>query len=154
MIQFVNLTPHEINIVDVARVPSHGVVRVREIVREDVSRQLSEHFRVPLVAKEFDVPEGVTIEWCGEKPVLDKSRPVFVIVSFPVAQDPHVVGEVIERVAVDLGFGVHDGPIFVVAPDTGPESAVRDEQGRIVGVRRLFVPRHEVREMMRAQRKQ
>ncbi|MBX6423439.1 hypothetical protein K3767_07570 [Thermosulfurimonas sp. F29] len=73
----------------------------------------------------------------------DPRYQVVVVASLPVLQafatlDNVERAEVLRKVfGTALGITV-DAACQLAAPDTGPDSAVRDENGRIVGVRRLI----------------
>jgi len=120
MRKFVNLTPHEIKIIttsgrEIIVPPSGKVFRLEEedeamgdIEGIEVVRRT---FKVPAEAKEmFDDPEAVYIV----------SLPALMALKTVRKEHPELM---------DI--------VTICAPDTGA-GAVRDEQGRIVGTRRLI----------------
>lgn len=109
-VNLVNLTPHRLTIfVDEEKVEIEPSGRVARISTrsEKVGEVVYEGKRIPIVTTVFGKPEGIPEQKPG----------TFYVVSTLVAQN------------ADRGD--------VLAPDTSPESVVRDEEGRIVGVRRL-----------------
>ncbi len=114
MVEFVNLTPHEVIVFDeegknvLLRVPPSG-----QIARVEVRRELVGDVNgIPAVRNEFGEVTGLP-EPCED---------TIYIVSLIVLNA--------------LGGKRKD----VVAPDTSPAGAVRDEEGRIIGVRAFVVP--------------
>lgn len=116
-----NMTPHPVAVADddgrvVVRIPPSGAtIRLRETVEPAGSIEI-EGVEVPAVRKVLGEPEGLP-EGLEAGDVLIVSAIALAPVSAALA-----------------GTGV-----TVVAPDTGPDSAVRDADGRIVAVRRLMV---------------
>jgi len=115
--EFVNLTPHPIVVVTNGKeitIPSAGVARLQQ--REEVVGTTGEIPVVRVVYGELQLPEGVEID--GK----------YVIVSALVAQG-----------AADRLLEL--GAKAVLVPNTGPteHGAVRDENGRIKGVRSLIL---------------
>ncbi len=114
MARLINLTPHPITIVvggnKVEIAPSGQVARVSQEYRDLGTLGLKEGVDIPLVASTYGDVTGLPPEEPG----------VFYIVSAIVAQAAWAMGR-----------------LDVLAPDTGA-GAVRDEQGRIVGVTRLL----------------
>ncbi|MBW2671852.1 MAG: hypothetical protein JRD89_00370 [Deltaproteobacteria bacterium] len=121
-----NLTPHEIRLADesgeiVARFPPSGyVARLTCEDRPDSTARLYD-CDLPIVVRIFGEPEGLPPE-----DLLDEDQTHIFIVSLPALQ------AVTETVARN-----YDRAIIVVAPDTGP-TAIRDEKGQIVAVRRFI----------------
>ena len=108
---FVNLTPHEIVIINAdgevaLRVASSGSLRAAEVVEPAASVD-----GVEVVATSFAALEGADIT--------PREGVTFIVSPF-VATHPELAGRT-----------------DVVCPDTGPASVVRDEAGRIVGVKRF-----------------
>lgn len=112
--RIINLTPHRVVVCSSdgrpvrTYEPSGSVVRLRTL-----ATPAGELLGVPLVRLAHGAPEGLP----GDL------QPGDVLIVSTLALGP--VAE-----AVPSG-------VTVVAPDTGPESVVRDADGRIVGVRRL-----------------
>ncbi len=114
---FVNLTPHNVTVLTEngeMNIPSAGVARLQQ--KEEVCGQLGE---IPVVRTQYgelQLPEGVDIT--GKH----------IIVSQLVAQG--AADKLLAR-----------GAKSVLVPNTGPtpNGAVRDEQGRIKGVRSLVL---------------
>ena len=110
--KFVNLTPHTITIYDLycnkITLPSEGVARV-----ETTEREMDTIDNIPIVAAPIPGPVVGLPE---------PSDGVAYIVSLMVLQHPAVRGRT-----------------DVYAPATGPKhAAMRDEEGRIIGVTRLI----------------
>lgn len=109
----INLTPHDLNICDadgvvVATIPASGVVaRVTSTADVVGSVDVGGH-RVDLVATKFGDVDGLPA---------------------PAPDTLYIVSSLVLQAV--------SGRTDVVAPDTGPASAVRDDAGRIVGVRRF-----------------
>jgi len=112
--RLVNLTPHNIVVfTDEKRgfiVPPSGTVARVSVRQEEVGTIEVEDLNVPIVKNSW-----------GEVTGLPEPQPGVVYI---------VSALVLSRVK-----GRHD----VVAPDTGP-TAIRDENGRIIGVRRFILP--------------
>jgi hypothetical protein len=114
MVKLVNLTPHPITIVvgdrKLVLPPSGGqVARVGQTYR-DLGALGLEDLNVPVVATTYGDINGLP----------DPEPGVFYVVSALVAQAAWATGR-----------------LDVLAPDTGA-GAIRDEEGRIVGVTRLL----------------
>lgn len=118
--KLINLTPHPITIISgeeqVTINPSGVVARLREDVKEIGTLEVEGH-QVPIVRKILGAVEGLP-------PVEKIEEDTRFLVSSIVLSA--LRGTEYERCCL--------------APDTGPSSAVRDSQGRIVGVRRLIAP--------------
>lgn len=115
--RLVNLTPHDIAVFsgngEKVVIPKSGqAVRVTSSA-VPISYVLAGSLEIPLVETRFGDIEGLPAPEPG----------VLYVVSALAAQ-----------------AAVAQGRVDVVAPDTGPESAVRDENGNIVGVRRFTRP--------------
>ncbi|MBP1308857.1 hypothetical protein JOD82_001877 [Paenibacillus sp. 1182] len=110
-VQVVNLTPHEVKIVDDAGAVIKAYPATGKMVRVNTNDiQLPSVDEVPVVRVEYTDVDG-----------LPESRPnTIYLVSVLVAQA--------------LGGSRRD----VYTPDTGPKSVFRDAGGQIVGVRRLM----------------
>jgi len=123
---WLNLTPHEVTIYDatgtkvLTRIPPSGF-RAHLVEDTRVRGTLAD---IPIVEKRYG-PVLVDNETPHEIIRKIERIPGVIIVS----------GLTLETAKETLS----DFMTFVVAPDTGPQSAVRDEQGRIVGVKRLMV---------------
>jgi hypothetical protein len=113
MAKLINLTPHPITIVvgeDKVEIPPSGqVARVTQGYRDLGTLELGDT-NIPVVASTYGDIAGLPPEEPG----------VFYVTSGLVAQAAWAMGR-----------------LDVLAPDTGA-GAVRDEQGRIVGVTRLI----------------
>ena len=117
--RIINLTPHPITVYDpegrevIGTIPPSGAV-VRLATESVVARTITvDGAEVPIARTTFGAPEGVPTDL----------QPGDVLVVSTLAL-PHVAA------AVPPG-------VVVMAPDPGPASAVRDADGRIVGVRRF-----------------
>lgn len=110
MVRFVNLTPH-----DVIVVGEDG----KEILRIPVSGIVA---RVMTKQEVVDEINGIPVVRTKFGEVIDMPEP-----------QPDTVFIVSTLVAQALA-GTRDD---IVAPDTSPQGAVRDEQGRIIGVKRF-----------------
>jgi len=109
----INLTPHKITIRTAdgeSQIPPSGMI-VRLPSRTELLHNLEIQggLRVPVVQQRYTVPELPPVQ-----------EGVFYIASSLVAQQAAAIGR-------------RD----VLAPDTGPESAIRDANGNIVAVSRL-----------------
>ncbi|RLF90973.1 hypothetical protein DRN43_00585 [Thermococci archaeon] len=112
-VSLVNLTPHKVTLCGedgkpLVDIPPSGSVLRLKEEVKDTGERLA---GVPIVEKRFVGLEGFSLP--------QRTENVVFIVSMPVAQ--YLAGR-------------RD----IVAPDTGPESAVRDSNGRILGVRRFM----------------
>ncbi|MBX6424158.1 hypothetical protein [Thermosulfurimonas sp. F29] len=147
LFQAVNLTPHPITVLredgTQIELPSLGGLRLKE---ETETVPWSESLAVPVVDKRFTELE-VQVKGAEELETLqriltDPTRHVALIVSLPVIQvlsslDNQKLAEVLrEALGKAIGREVLAG-LLPLAPDTGPASAVRDRDGRIIGVRRF-----------------
>jgi len=132
MQMFLNLTPHPVNVYRddelVLIIPSAGTIRLQE--RTEPSGTVA---GVSVVSKTTD---GISVVLSEDLPNL--TSPTVVIVSRPVgealARSPHLRTKLI-RTLILKGFNVDT----FVCPDTGEDSALRDENGNIYGVRRFCV---------------
>ncbi len=113
MTRIINLTPHDLNIFDesgqqiLATIPASGQVARVQTKQTVIDHITVDGISISVVKTEFGYVEGLP----------EPQEDIVYIVSSLVAQ------------AVNRPD--------VLAPDTGPQSAVRDEEGRIVGVRRF-----------------
>ena len=129
---FLNLTPHPVNIYKdgelVLVIPTAGTIRLQERV-EPVGSVAG----IPLVAKSTS---GVSVLLSEDIPYLNGKA--VVIVSRPVGEalsrSPHLRTKLTRTLALK-GFDVDT----FVCPDTGEDSAQRDENGNIFGVRRFCI---------------
>jgi len=118
MVKLVNLTPHNITIVDenckpIAIIPRSGVVaRVSQIRNPLYNLILDNGVEIPVVENTYGEVQGLP----------DPDEDTYYIVSVIVAN------------------AVKGKRYDVLYPDTGPGSVCRDENGRIVGVRFLVKP--------------
>ena len=133
MKMFLNLTPHVVNVYSeneelILVIPTAGTIRLQE--KTELSGSVA---GIPLVAK---YTSGVSVLLSEDIPTV--VNPAIIIVSRPV-------GEAIARnlqLRVKLTHSLLFKGIEVdtfVCPDTGDDSALRDEEGRIYGVRRFCV---------------
>ena len=112
-IQLVNLTPHSITLCGsngkpLMEIKPSGAVLRLKEEAEDTGEKIA---GIPVVRKRFVGLEGFSLP--------QRTENIVFIVSMPVA------------------LYLASRP-DIVAPDTGPESVVRDEKGRIVGIRRFL----------------
>lgn len=112
-IQLVNLTPHNVMLCGSDGKPLMEIKPSGAVLRlkEEVKDTGEKIAGIPVVRKRFVGLEGFSLP--------QRTENIVFIVSMPVAQ--YLAGRP-----------------DIVAPDTGPESAVRDEKGRIIGVRRFM----------------
>ena len=119
MVRLINLTPHEITVVGedgepIATFPPSGKVARVQQNAEKIKEVEIRGVKIDVVRTEYseiiDLPEK-------------RENTVF------------LVSVLVLQALKQRGIERND----VVAPDTGPESAVRDEKGNIVGVRRFMV---------------
>lgn len=111
-VNVVNLTPHDIIWVrayDQITIPKSGFVARVSTKAEPVESAIG----VPLVRTAYGQVEGLPGE---EKDTV------------------HIVSALVLNALREAGVRRSD----VIAPDTGPESVVRDENGQIIGVRRFM----------------
>ena len=112
--EFVNLTPHEVIVFD--EEGKNVLLRVPpsgEVARVEVKRKEAGTLNgVPLVRSEFGEVQGLP----------EPREGVVYIVSMIVLQ------------------ALQGKRKDVVAPDTSPQSAVRDSEGRIIGVKAFVLP--------------
>ncbi|ADQ06175.1 conserved hypothetical protein [Caldicellulosiruptor hydrothermalis 108] len=112
MAKFVNCTPHAINIQTeqgIVTIPPSGI----SIRIESQQTQIGEINGIPVVRTVYtglNLPE-------------------------PEPDTVYIVSTVVLQAAREMGIQRND----LVAPDTGPQSAVRDGTGQIVAVRRFQV---------------
>lgn len=125
----INLTPHNITFVDSNGCKidflSCGTIRLQEKVK---SSDTIAHLHC--VEFEFD---GVSIIVNELPPIV--GTPV-VLVSLPVLMSLKSDKKTYQKVIKNLAEKGIVSPIFL-APDTGPNSVVRDDQGNIIGVSRF-----------------
>ena len=116
MVKIVNLTPHQLTLyavessegdAPIATYASEGVARV-SVTSTPVAGLGTDAGVIPVMRREFGEVEGLPEPQEGY---------VFVVSSLVQGQVPHRRD--------------------VLSPDTGPGSVVRDENGRIIGVRRF-----------------
>lgn len=113
--KFVNLTPHTLNIVSdsgdtILSVPPSGTV-ARVSTQQTVVNNIGS---VDVVRTVFDDVEGLPA---------------------PQPDTVYIVSTLVLQALKDAGINRDD----VVAPDTSPQSAVRNSDGQIVGVKRFQV---------------
>ena len=146
MVEFVNLTPHEIVVYDesgknvILRIPPSGqIARVHseQVVVEKVDG-------IPVVVTVYSEVEGLppVCENCkiyGQKncplirgytkeKIKENTNTNFCVLQVP--KKYFIVSSIVAQ---------HVSREDVLAPDTSPDSVVRDEKGRILGVRRFQV---------------
>lgn len=123
MENIINLTPHAIHIYDehkklVATIPASGhVLRVGSKPQRFIENIEYEKTVVPI----FSPADYTTCEGIEDIDITGKD----LIVSW-------VCGEGLMKERKDF-------PHRILNPDTGPDSVVRDEQGKIIGVRRFIL---------------
>jgi len=138
-IELVNLTPHEITIVgedgEVKTVipPSGKVARVKT-----VQEKVDEINGIPIVRTKFGAVEGVPAPTicsnCSNNSLYGGSCQCTAGGLPSDCKDFEPIEVYIVSTLVAQAIG---GRKDIVAPDTSPQSAVRDEQGRIVAVKRF-----------------
>jgi len=109
MIELVNLTPHTITIIGESGEVKAEIYPSGQIARVKVEQRIIKKIDdIPVVKTVFSEVEG-----------LPAPRPstIFIVSSMVAQAVPHRED--------------------VVAPDTSPEGAIRDEEGRIIGVKRF-----------------
>jgi hypothetical protein len=121
MTKFVNLTPHKITIFcndgsTIEVEPSGKVFRL-----EERDRVIAKIGNVEVVAREFMIPTEIKQFFDNPQAVYIVSLPALMALKTIEKQHPELM---------DISW--------IVAPDTG-SGAVRDEQGRIIGTRRLII---------------
>lgn len=124
----INLTPHQINLCDASgniinSFPSFGTVRLEESTWEEQTP-----FKVPLVSKLYT---GIEVDLKQRIPVAER---YMIIVSESVLNALEQPNGFVLKVLACLGIPDDALVIFVA-----PESAVQDEEGRVVHVRRFWV---------------
>lgn len=135
--KLVNLTPHNVVIIDdagdvgkvVARFPSEGEARVSVEMTPSQSLVV-EGVEVDLTVGNTTIP--ATVPAVVNDVLVDVVRREFgEVVGLP---DPHPDKMfIVSSIVMSACPGRDD----LLAPDTSPDSAVRDDDGRIVGVKRL-----------------
>jgi len=130
MEKILNLTPHDVVIYErnkpVAVFPSAGSIRLTEKVKE-----VNPVAGIPTVVTEFD---GVSVVLAQD--FCTQVQDAVVIVSLPVLQaikENPFIREKIKKVLKDKNINLK----AIVAPDTGNDSVVKDNKGRIIGVKRF-----------------
>ena len=115
-VKIVNLTPHAITIIlpdgQKLEIPPSGTVARVSVKAKEVGKLEYAGMEVPIVKLEY-----------GD------------VVGLPEPQEGtiYLVSTLVLMALKDKGIKRND----VFSPDTSPESAIRDSQGRIIGVRRL-----------------
>lgn len=117
---YINLTGHNINIMlesgEVITFPPSGtVLRLEEKLQEwteAILHTLEADIRIPLVSKDYNI--------CEEDLLTLNKEAIYIVSTMLLAYLGH-------------------SPLSFVSPDTGEGSAVRDEKGRIVAVRRFII---------------
>ena len=129
----INLTPHTITLYKEdgtkIEIPSSGTIRLKENTKE---------IGYPyIVVKSF-----------GDIEVKYNENPVLVEIS---KEYPYMIMVIVSSIALDALYAakeyefplheiIEDAAAWIfVAPDTGPDSAVRDENGRIIGIKRFYI---------------
>jgi len=124
----INFTPHEIVLVTEEGkivIPSSGTVRLEEKILPITET---------VVMKSFQNPTwNITKMQIVDVPPFERDD-YLIIVSLPVLQNLPKVFNLPDELK-----HLRPDQVTIVAPETGPESAVRDENGRIIGVRRFCV---------------
>jgi len=130
MEKVLNLTPHDVVIYKdnkpVAVFPSAGSIRLTEKVGK-----VNPVAGIPTVITEFN---GVSVVLAQE--FCTQVQDAVVIVSLPVLQatkENPFIREKIKKVLKDKNIILKT----IVAPDTGNDSVVKDNKGRIIGVKRF-----------------
>ena len=111
---FINLTPHPVSLYRDEELVATFPPSGKVARVRTVTRDAGRHLLVPVVEQTAGEVEGL----------------------------PDPDGETIYIVSLFVRQALR-GRTDVVAPDTGPESVVRDADGRIIGVRRWIGPRAE-----------
>ena len=120
--KIINLTPHDINICltdkceEKISIPKSGIIARVQQSRKIIGTIKINNIDIPIVKTTYGKVEGLP-----EKP----EQNTYYIVSLVVAQ------------------ALKDDPEWckhLLVPDTGPGSVVRDENGRIIGVKYLMSP--------------
>jgi len=120
-LKWLNLTPHDINVYTSDNKLYFTVPRSGLVARlEEETEHVGQFVGVPVVRKRY---KGVSVNGRSIEDVIEEVKPDMVIVS------------VLCLPALPMKIGT----AFIVAPDTGPDSAVRNEKGQIVGVKRFMV---------------
>ena len=148
-----NLTPHQIRVqiseCESIVFPSHGQLRLAEAVEQSLRKA----YGVPVVKKRLGEPQ-LTISDPDPKATkeelqewLQQEEPIILvlIVSYPVLQaltlrfdlQEDIIRALLKHYSFDLPSGFPFRWEFV-CPDTGPESAIRSSDGKIVAVKRLM----------------
>ena len=131
-ITILNLTPHPVTLFkeDGSQVTfeSNGYVRLKEKIS-------SYGFGIlPIVYKKFN---GIELRLNNiKKEDIIPDMVMYVITSCIVAK--HLQGDLFEEFKDEImeATGNRVG-VIVIAPDTGPDSVVRDDKGNVIGVRRF-----------------
>ena len=123
----INLTPHTINLHKedgtVIEIPSSGTIRLKEKVSDPIYPFV--------VVKSFENPEVIYRDEVKVVEITPEDPDTLIIIVSSIALD--IVKE------IDLPEEIQKFTRkIVVAPDTGPNSVIRDENGRIVGVKRFY----------------
>jgi len=133
---FINLTPHDIRIKDsrtgeMIEIKRSGfVARLQEVILDAGNLRLNEHV-IQLVEKQYQevmVNGKPFIQFIKRHPDYDRIHCVIVSLACLGPLTKIVESAVKERKLKG---------ILVLAPDTGPDSVIRDEKGRVIGVKRL-----------------
>lgn len=126
--EIINLTPHEV-VVDGTKIPSHGLFRLKEVAKP------VEGFPLPVVQKKYTEPTVIIT-----KAIEGKDGALLVIVPLVVLQYTLSHYETARNVVLRTLRLQKKPNVWVgfASPDTG-SGAIRNEQGRIVGVRRLMM---------------
>ena len=138
-IKLVNLTPHEITIVGEdgevkMRIPPSGKIARVEVLQENDG----EINGIPIVRTSFGAVEGLPAPSicanCSNNSLYGGSCQC---TAGGLPSDCKDFEPIEVYIVSTLVAQAIDGRKDIVAPDTSPESAVRDEQGRIVAVKRF-----------------
>ena len=140
-VKFVNLTPHTVTVVGedgkkILEVPPSGQVARVEVVKRYLGGIRVGRKYVPVVRSSYGEVQGLPdrCDNCYNYKTLCSGAP-FEAASC-VKQDPKQYF-IVSLIVLQALQGKRKD---VVAPDTSPAGAVRDEEGRIIGVRAFVVP--------------
>ena len=125
-----NLTPHDITVFkengEKVVIPSSGTLRLAEEVLGTEEVEGVECVRKRFTGVDIELREGITADGVRVIVVSGISGMMFALSS-------EFRSELFRKIG---------GEVSIIAPDTGPQSVIKDEKGRIVGVRRFC--RYEV----------
>jgi len=132
----INLTPHDIRVQDsrteefIEFKKSGHVARLQEVILSTGEVWMGKHI-FDLIEKSYQdvMVDGIPFVKFYQKHLMYEDIDCVIVSLSCLVPLTKLVADAVEKDEIE--------PILVVSPDTGPDSVIRDERGRIIGVRRF-----------------